>query len=420
MTPDPGDASSPGPEDAAALVEAVDDAATKESQEAVVESAADEPPLADAFAFFTLEGEQFEGEGLPVGSAREVGFFRDVILELARAAWLDANPDRTYVPRGFERGFDLRLVVIRPGSARIGMRLPRAANRDEAEWSDWQSAYGTGLDSLTDAVTTVAETGGLPPRFPVRAVAPFKRLGSTLNEDGRLVFGSPTNAVRRAQIDRSVRTLLQEIDEVVPPEQPTEASLTGVITEFDGDAQSFQIRTDDKLLHTCSIEHGNVRIAQEIHRYVAHDGITAPDVTVTGETTQPDAARVQLFNVRDLQIVRSLAEKAVVARLQTIAALEPGWNGPGSFVPAEDVRQRVEHLAPTIVTLGIPVKIVPNDDGAIVLEWRRGAVECTAAIEADEQMYLLADDTETDQQTEHEGDYDEPRLIGFLTTGSMG
>ncbi|SDV00815.1 hypothetical protein SAMN04488544_3379 [Microlunatus sagamiharensis] len=299
------------------------------------------------------------------------------------------------------------------------MRLPRAADREESEWADWQNAYDTGLNTLTDAVTAVADTGGLPPRFPVRAVAPFKRLGSTLDEDGRLLFGSPTNAARRAQIDRSVRTLLQEIDELAPPEQPIEVTLTGVITEFDGHAQSFQIRTDGGL-HNCSIEHNNVRIAQEIYRHVARDGVTAPDVTVTGDTLQPDASRVQLFNVRGVQVFRSLAEKTVVARVRLIAALEPGWNGPGSIVPDEDVLSRVEHLAPTVATLGIPVKIVPNDDGAIVLEWRRGAVECTAAVEASGQMYLLADDTGTDDQTEYEGAYEEPRLVGFLTTGSMG
>lgn len=373
-----------------------------------------------AFASFVLEGYRFDLPGLPVGSAREVGAFRDAVLEMARAAWLDLNPGRERAPRGFEDDFDLRLVEISTGSTRLGMVLHRPEARGEDEWAPLRDAYEVGRDALTDAVATLAGTGRLPSRFPPRAVAPLKRVGATLAEDEALVFGPPGADGARAQVDKPLRTLLQEIDEATAPTHPVEARLLGVLTEFDGRAQSFQIRTGDGVVHTCSLEAGNSTVAHDVHEHLARDGVTAPDVLVVGGTVQPEALRVELFDVRQVQVVRTLAEKTVVERVRRIAGLDQGWDGPGSLAPADEALRRVEALAPTLAALGLPVTIVPDADGSVVLEWRRGDLEMTAEIRSDASMTLTADDTATDEVTERESPYDEARLATFLTTGSLG
>lgn len=65
------------------------------------------------------------------------------------------------------------------------------------------------------------------------------------------------------------------------------------------------------------------------------------------------------------------------------------------------------------------ISMVPNADGAIVLEWKRGHVEMSAAIEAHNGLFLCSDNTATDDLLESQTEYDEALLLRFLEAGSM-
>lgn len=368
------------------------------------------------FAYFSLAGDRFDATGMPADSAREVSNFREAILTIAREIWLDANPDRRRLPNGFYEAFDLRLVSVKPGSAQPQMILHRPLRGvEDNDWDEWSGIYNKARDVLTESLGSVAATGVLPTRFTLEAMRAIRRVGVSLHADENLTLGDPHVSSHRAVIDQQTRRVLDSIDDVVAS-APTQHELEGVITEYDGSKRSFNLRTDAGV-SVCRLEHFNESLADTARNVLALDGVTAPDVIVAGETLDETERRVQLFNVTAIRVVRSIAEKVLLSQLSKIEALRDGWLDDHSEAPKSDVIHRVQSLVTALSTMGTDVAVVPNSDGAVVLEWRRGTTELTAAIEPDDQMFLCSDDTESDELQEWQLPYDEGRLLDFLTRG---
>ncbi len=144
------------------------------------------------FAFFSLNGDRFDAPGMPADTAREVGNFREAVLQVARQLWLSANPDRQRVPNGFTDAFDLRLTEVVSGSARPRLILHRPTRRvSDADWSEWEAVYVKARNVVTEAVHEVGESGHLPADFPRAATLALRRLGTSLVESEAITLGAP-------------------------------------------------------------------------------------------------------------------------------------------------------------------------------------------------------------------------------------
>jgi hypothetical protein len=371
----------------------------------------------DYFAFFSLTGDRFDAPGMPADTAREVGLFREAVLKVARDLWLESNPDRRRLPNGFNDAFDLRLIAVASGSARPRMVLHRPAGKvSDEDWDEWSDVYARARDVLTDSLQEIARTRQPPVNFSTDSMRAIRRVGSSLQDSEAIILGDPKRDSRRATVDLAVREILEEIEELVPTSQRVQ--LEGVIVEYDGSAMSFRLKTSSGV-SSCRLDQDRHDLAVVAKEYLATDGITAPDVQVEGETSDATLRNVQLFNVTNITAIRSVEEKSLLSQLRKIRNLTDTWLGPDSQAPNDAVAVKVERLIPRLVTLGEGVAIVPNSEGAIVLEWRRGDVEMSAAIEPDDQLFLCADNTVTDELQEKQMEFDEATLVRFLESGSM-
>jgi hypothetical protein len=145
--------------------------------------------------------------------------------------------------------------------------------------------------------------------------------------------------------------------------------------------------------------------------------VTAPDVSVTGETLDPERKNVHLFNVSRIEFVRSYEEKVLVNRMERLSELEPGWWGPDSDPPAADVLERLQLVVDRFASAGLPVDFIPTSDGSIVAEWTRGHVEYSATLSEAGRLVLIADNTKTDELREAEVEFEPRLLIEFLERG---
>ncbi|MEV7418270.1 hypothetical protein [Streptomyces sp. NPDC089919] len=369
------------------------------------------------FAFLSLTGDRFDAPGMPVETAREVGFLREAILKIARDIWLEGNSDRQRVPSGFNESFDLRLIAVESGSARPRMLLHRPSRRaSDEEWSEWSDCYARARDRLTETLQNVAETQQTSINFSPGVMQAIRRVGSSLHDSETMILGDPVKETHRAVIDHAVRELLEEIEELAPT--PEQAQVEGVIVEYDGSSLSFRVKTRAGI-STCRLDPDHPELAGQAKEYLAADGITAPDVVVEGVTTDALAKNPKLVSVARITLLRSIEEKEILARLDHIAGLEVGWLGMDSVAPGPEVLEKVRRLVPHIARLGVPVAVIPNAEGAIVLEWRRGDSEMTAAIEHDNELFLCVDNTVTDDLQEKQLEFEETALVKFLTSGSM-
>ncbi|MEW2293173.1 hypothetical protein ABZ719_10770 [Streptomyces sp. NPDC006743] len=371
----------------------------------------------DYFAFFSLTGDRFDAPGMPADTAREVGNFREAVLKVARDLWLESNPDRRRLPNGFNEAFDLRLIAVTSGSARPRMVLHRPSGKiSDQDWDEWSGIYSRARDVLTESLQEIARTRQTPINFSADSMRAIRRVGSSLQDSEAIILGDPKQDSRRATVDLAVREILEEIEELVPT--PQRVQLEGIIVEYDGSTMSFRLRTASGV-STCRLDQTRHDLAVAAKEFLAADGVTAPDVQVEGETSDPTQKSIQLFNVTGITAVRSWEEKTLLLQLQKIRELTDTWLGPDSQAPSDEVASKVEHLIPRLATLGVDVAIVPNSEGAIVLEWRRGDVEMSAAVESDDQLFLCADNTVTDELQEKQVEFNEAALVRFLESGSM-
>lgn len=374
----------------------------------------------DAFAFFSLEGDRFNAPGMPTDSVREIAAFRDAVIEIAKELWRQENDDRKRVPAGFDAAFDLRLTTVAEGSARPLMILrPPTRGVTPEEWAEWEPYYVRARDVATEDVQDVAEQDAVPARVTPKVRKALGKIGSTLEPNDRIRLGSPARSAPRAELTVRVREVLRRIDELVPEER--DISLIGVVTEYDSVMRSFElIRDDTGKKVKCVVDSYDEALAERVRSHMSLDGITAPDVRVEGHTWEPEDQLVrQVHNVHHLEVVWTVAEKVVVHRIRELAKLKPGWLGPGSDAPTEELAALLEPLSGDISALGLQVAIVPNADGSLVLEWRAGDVEYTAELASDRTLLLVADNVVTDQLAERELPFDAEVLRQFLTSGAM-
>ena len=369
------------------------------------------------FAFFSLTGDRFDAPGMPADTAREVGNFREAVLRVARELWLSENPDRQRLPSGFNEAFDLRLVAVAAGSARPQMMLNRPPGRvSDQDWDEWSGTFVKARDFLTESLQSVTQTERPLTSFAPETLRAIRRVGSSLHESEAITLGDPKQPARRVMIDQTVRDLLEEIDDLVTVPEPM--ALEGVILEYDGEKQSFRLKTASGI-STCRLNQGDTNLGALAKNYLALDGVTAPDVRVEGDTPDASQRQPQLFNIRSIASIRSIAEKILLSQIERIAQLSDGWLGPESKAPDGDVLARATSLIARAASLGIDMSIVPNSEGSVVFEWKRGDVEFSASIEPLGGVFLYSDNTVTDELIEKQAKHDEAMLVGFFMTGSI-
>lgn len=341
------------------------------------------------------------------------------MIAIAKDLWKQRNPDRRKAPDGFERAFDLRLTKVLPGSARPQMILERPTRGvTDEEWAEWEPIFREARDIATAGLAQVDTEDAVPAAMRPKVRQALGKIGGTLKGDARIRVGAPGREAPRAPVTPRVHRILKEVP--VEPEALERATeVIGVLTEYDGATRSFDLRGDDNRFVKCVIDHFDPDLGERARVHLAVDGVTAPDVRVEGQTRDPEGRVRQVFNVHSIEVVWTVEQKVVLHRLRSLPGLGAGWLGPGTDAPAADLVLQLEPLVADISALGLPVGIVANSEGSIVLEWRRGDVEFTAAVQSDGQLFMCADDVVTDGLDEREVDFDVELLRRFLTNGAM-
>lgn len=371
-----------------------------------------------AFAFFSLEGTRFDARGMPADAGREVAAYREAVLQAARALYKERHGGN--IPSVFNMAFDLRLVRIGPGSARPEMVLSRSTSVSDEQWAEFVELYELGRDLITSQVDAVATADEVPAEFSRGTRRSLARLGGTLQATERLRFGPPGAGRGRAVVTSRTRALLRKSAEDPEPPQSRPVSVVGVLTEYDGEYLSFLLKADDDARKvTCLLEHFNEALAARAREHLALDGITAPDVRVEGQTLAGDDDRVtRVYSVDAIEVVWTVAEKVIVHRMRHLTDLKPGWSGPGTDAPSRELADMLEPAVSMMANLGVPVHVVPNGDGSLVIEWKIADVEYSAELRRDHSLLLVADNVLTDELAERELPFDLDALTRFLQSGA--
>lgn len=384
-------------------------------------------PSVDRYMHFRLTGERFDAKGMPADAVAEVQTIADSLFQLAREQWLADHDGRVRVPEGFADLFDLRLVAIDDGSAQPRLMLRRRPSSvGDADADEMFDAMLRAPLALSEVLQSVRDDHTVPAWLPRKYVPKIAKIGQTLGDDETLEVGAlpdGSSEPRVVQVDREVRNTLAAIDLALrEAAEPVEESVDGVVTEFDGARQTFQLDASDSSgLVSCRIAPGEFTLAREVKAVLAEDGVTAPDVRVRGWVTRDGRSRIREVNdVLEVAVVRSIKEKWLLARLELLERLEDGWWEAGSVKPQPGVLAAAREVCAQVGQLEPAPTLTARTDGSVAFEVSINRLHCVAVIEADgTQMYLMADDGSDDtDHNELEGPFDANLLTHFLETGS--
>ncbi|MGG5260830.1 hypothetical protein [Phycicoccus avicenniae] len=386
------------------------------------------PETADSddgwFADFSLIGKRFDARGMPAESALEVSHYREALFEIAREIYLSRHEDRQRVPRGFDDAFDLRLVRVDGGSATARVFLNRTGAYASADYDEWFDVF----DLARERLTTVFQQVAVNNDSSVRDLSPRERrsvrkVGSTLTGKERLRVGDPAQH-RVALVDVEVHATLASIDAALssaPDTGPVAASAEGVIVEFDSRYQRFELRdavSDRRIV--CHFPSYVPGLASQVRQSMAEDGVTAPDVRVSGVATLDERGYFdRLLDVGSIQVVRPWKEKRLRRRFEEIHGLAAGWHGPGSAALADDVATDLQEFLPLAVDVDVHLALASTHEGHAFLEWRREGVVFSAEIEPGHKLYLCVDDTVSGALSDSEERWRASRLLDFVERGVL-
>lgn len=373
----------------------------------------------DTFAYLSLSGDRFDAVGMPADAAIEVRNYREAVYAIARELWLRDNSERSRVPNGFPTAFDLRLTGINPGSAQPVLQLHRPIEVSEDEFTEWADFYGRARDLLTQSIAAVSVGAHeLPKSFPKSAVRQIRRLGSSLDSDETMVVGGTAEGAPRAELDQAVRAVISQINATIG-EDPVEVAVDGIVIEANSLKRSFMLRRHiDGVVVSCKITDFQENLARVMKNSLSVDGLTGPDVHVVGIADNGDEKLYRsLSDVSVIQVLRTVNQKNLLARLSHMAGLKDGWWGGNG----RKVDPALIHQAETmLMSIRGPIDglmVGPSRSGAVVFEWRKESLDLTVEIRDAELMMLCADNTSTDDLQERAAALNVQAAAEFLATG---
>ncbi|HYD47949.1 MAG TPA: hypothetical protein VEB21_06370 [Terriglobales bacterium] len=322
------------------------------------------------FAKLIFKGRRFSDAAMPVEALPELAAYRDLVLAVARSLYLEQNPQRVRLPKGFEAGLQLVLDRVESGSVvPIISRVapPQQTNLFGAEQGP-NDIFEQARHVIADAIESGA-TGTAPAQFSADLYARFSSFGRTLRSDEKIILASP-DAVDGVVYDRNVRRRLvlraaRYFEE--------EVELVGEVRAADKDAEGFNLRLNDgrkipvrtvPLFLPVAVR----SLEASVLVHVRGTGLFDADGQLQRVLMATD---VSLAEEGQDDVARSGCPTPVEEQLTHLGSLRDGWlDGSGQAFPAESVEWATKLLRGLIEAFQLPTPYVyPTVDGEVRAEW---------------------------------------------------
>ena len=188
-----------------------------------------------------LRGERFDDGFIPLEFLADLAVLQEMVVEVARWRYLEANPDRQRSPRGFADSITLKLTRVDAGSAVPVINLSSAQRSLDGVPLPYQTFFEEAREYIIDAIASEEtdarrSTDG---HLPARYLAYFNRIGQSLRNDESFELSSPTR-VTTARLTKETRHRLLQRSSVATFRQ--EVTLRGTIPEADQSRMTFELQ----------------------------------------------------------------------------------------------------------------------------------------------------------------------------------
>jgi len=305
-----------------------------------------------------LTGTRFDGHSIPLEFLKDLAVLEEMIIEIAKAKFLEENKDRVRSPKGFTEGIELKLTSIEPGSAIPKIALVVAGLLFPPENVKY---YEAARDAIVEAIAAAESGGNITAHLPVKSLSYFDRLGRSLRDDEAIEFTKPSTS-NVARLTKLTRKRLISASNVT--EYTEDICLRGSVPEADQDDMSFEIQLPDgkKIKAALNEQHRDFIL----HAFTEYKSKSRIMINGVGRFDRSG----KLKRLESVEHVTELDPMDVSYRLDEIRTLKHGWlEGEGVALPPNGIDwfgEAFNQHVPDEVKLPC---IFPTPEGNLQAEW---------------------------------------------------
>lgn len=305
-----------------------------------------------------LTGPRFEAAEIPLEVLADFAALSEMLLEVAKWKFKEANPGRRRVPKGFLDGVELRVAQVESGSA-----IPVITLVAPSESLFAREYFDDARLAVVEAISAAESGGTICSALPERFLCYFDRFGRSLREDEAIEIEDSRKG-KKGRLTRETRKALVRASRL--PRVTEEGRLYGRVHEFDQRNRSFQIQLENGwIIKGIPVDETHYEAILQAHLgYRAGQRVRIDGVLVYGREGD-------LQSVERVESVTHMDTLDVGMRLDGLRQLKDGWfDGDGTRLSPEGLdwlEKMFERHYPEDCL--IP-RLFPTPDGAIRGEWQ--------------------------------------------------
>ena len=319
-----------------------------------------------AFLRPRLCGARFEDGSIPLQVLADLAVLRELVIEVAKWRFMEANPDRQRLPRGFTKKTDLKLTGVEPGSAIPVISLAAAEPSLEGIDLPYQEYFEMARDDIVTTIASASNNGLTEGNLslPVNLVAYFNRIGRSLRDHESMEF-DVSNGSEPARLTKETRSRLLHMASVTEISQ--EISLRGAVPEADQDDMTFELQQvyGNKIICPLPEQHLET-IIEAFSRY-------QNDVRIMVQGVGRFDLQNHLSSVESIDSVNLLEPLDVPARLDELRSMKDGEFEGESIAPTHEGLNWLSGIFDYYFPDDLPLpNTYPTPDGSLEMEWSEG------------------------------------------------
>ena len=309
-----------------------------------------------------LEGERFATHTIPLSILEDFSALEELLLALAKQIYLDENPNRKRVPKGFSDNVRLSLSHIGEGSAIPTILLIASLSSVSAVEVDAKNVVY--IEKAKDKIIEVVDSANnskkinLDPKF----LSYFNRIGKNLLDDESINFLPDSD--KKAILNKDSRkVILLSRDE--KHEYSVSNSYNAFVSSIDKGLAKFKLDIEGNVIE-CNYEVAGDFIKTIFAAFTEHDSNTLLSIKATGIYDEHD----NLIKIEAIEAMDVLDPFDVNIRLNHLSKIKDNWyNGYGLAPNAQDLSKFGEYFSLYFNQNSPLPAIFPTVEGNIQLEW---------------------------------------------------
>lgn len=322
-----------------------------------------------------LEGHRFDDHTLPVNMLEDFSAFEELILELAKKIYLEKNPSRKRVPKGFTDNVYLKLSNIEEGSTIPNFLIAIVTSLSTPTIPVQNTDYFSYFEQSRDKVFELIENANLGKSIDIEAkyLNYFNRIGKNLKDGESIDFLNEKESKRNIKLNNNTRRkiLLSRNETLQYSEKIVENIL---IPSIDKKNQIFKVEINGNIIDCIIEKQFQETIFEAFQEYEMKTLVLLNATGIFNENKK-------LIHIENIESMDILDPFDINVRLNELSILEDKWyNGiDGKALNKESLRIFKNHFENYNNELKLP-SIFPTINGDIVLEWKNDKNEISLEV----------------------------------------